>query len=387
MRLTSILRRGSVLLVAAGAIALMPAFDWQDQPHFDVARADLPAKGTIAASAPGIVEPLSEQRDLAATVTGRITNVAAEGQAVTKGQIVAEIDNADLKARLAAAEAQIEMRKAELQRLLNGAREEERRAAKAELAKAVAAENLAKLVLQRKRPLAKTGVASSDALDRARADFDSAVANTKMLTEHLAMLDRPPRPEDVAIAQANLEAAKADADAIRADIEKTRLRSPVDGVVLRRYKSVGETVAVLPPTLIATVGDISHLRVRADVDEADVAKVAVGQKAWVTADAYGDHRFYGIVSKVGESLGPKRIRTDDPAEKLDTKVLRVMIDLKDGGRLPVGLRVDVFFEPSDAKNKLANTRETVARPAPAPQPTPRRSNPTIDTPSGLPAIE
>lgn len=355
MRLASILRRGGAFLVAAGAIAMAPAFDWEGSPHFDVARADLPAKGTIAASAPGIVEPVSEQRDLGATITGRITNIAAEGQTVTKGQIVAEIDNADLKARLVAAEARIEIRKAELQRLLNGAREEERRAAKAELAKAAAAENLARLVLQRKRPLAKSGAASSASVDRARADFDSAVANRKMLVEHLAMLDRPPRSEDVAIAQANLDAARADADAIRADIEKTRLRSPVDGVVLRRYKLVGETVAVVPPTLIATVGDISRLRVRADVDEADVAKVAVGQKAWVTADAYGDHRFYGVVSKVGESLGPKRIRTNDPTEKLDTKVLQVMIDLEDGARLPVGLRVDVFFEPLSGVKKLAQT--------------------------------
>ena len=358
MRVGTFLRRGGIFFVAIGAVAMSLVFGWQGPAHTDVALADSPATGSIAVSAPGRVEPVSEERDLAATVTGRIVYVATEGQKVTAGEIVAEIDNADLRARLDAADARIRIRQSELERLHNGAREEERRAAKAAVTQADAAENLARLVLQRRRPLAKTGVASSETVDRARADFDSAVANRMLLAERLALINGPPRPEDVAIAEANLAMARADADALRAEIEKTRLRSPIAGVVLRRYKAVGETVAVLPPTLIATVGDISKLRVRADVDEADVAKAVVGQTVWVTADAYRDRRFPGVVTKVALSLGQKRIRTDEPTEKLDNKVLQVLIDLTDADRLPVGLRVDVFFMPMAAKvtKKLAETR-------------------------------
>jgi HlyD family secretion protein len=71
--------------------------------------------------------------------------------------------------------------------------------------------------------------------------------------------------------------------------------------------------------------------------------VTAGQQAWVTADAYGDRRFAGTVLRVGEVLGRKNIRTDEPGERVDTKVLETLIDLEPGTRLPVGLRVDAFI--------------------------------------------
>jgi HlyD family secretion protein len=94
---------------------------------------------------------------------------------------------------------------------------------------------------------------------------------------------------------------------------------------------------------VFTVADTRRLRVRADVDETDVARIAVGQPAWVTADAYGSRRFEGTVVRVGSVLGRKNIRTDEPAEKQDTKVLETLIELAPDARLPVGLRVDVFI--------------------------------------------
>ena len=347
MRMRSIIRA-----VVAAAIILHVGHpigpDLSRDDESGMARAALPPPDPVAASAPGKVEPYSEERDLAATAIGHLTFVAREGEKVITGQIVAEIDNADLKAQLTAAEAQISLRQSELERLMNGAREETRGEAQAAVAEAEANVRLAQATLQRRRPLADSGAVSLEALDRARADYDGAVARRWHLAEELALLNAPPRPEDVAIAKANLQIARADADALRASIDKTRLRSPVDGIVLRRYRAIGETVSIQPATLIATVGDVSRLRVRADVDEADVARVALGQKVWVTADAYSDRRFHGVVSTIGKRLGQKQIRTDEPTEKLDTKVLQVVIDLDQSAELPVGLRVDVFFEPISA---------------------------------------
>ena len=65
--------------------------------------------------------------------------------------------------------------------------------------------------------------------------------------------------------------------------------------------------------------------------------------AWVTADAYGERRFAGRVIRVGEMLGRKNVHTDDPAEKVDTKVLETLVELDEGTRLPIGLRVDAFL--------------------------------------------
>jgi len=357
MRRRSISIGTVTILIALGAVDPAARFEGSNSEP-GLARAELPPSTPIAAAAAGRIEPVSEERELAATTVGRLVFVATEGDAVSAGDIVAEIDNSDLKAQLAGAEARIKMRQSELERLKNGAREETRREAEAAVADADATVRLADVLLQRRRLLAGTGDASIETVDRARADFDGAVARRKLLAERLALLNGPPRPEDVAIAEANLDMANADAVTLRAQIEKTRLRSPIDGVVLRRYVAIGETVSVQPPTLIATVGDVSQLRIRADVDEADIARVVVGQKAWATADAYGDHRFHGVVTKVGMRLGPKEIRTDAPTERLDTRVLQVLIDLDHAVKLPVGLRVDVFLEPAShsAAEKVVQAR-------------------------------
>ena len=98
--------------------------------------------------------------------------------------------------------------------------------------------------------------------------------------------------------------------------------------------------------LIVTMADPSRLRVRVDVDETDIARLAVGQTVEITADAYGDRRFTGTVSRVATALGRKNVTTDDPTERTDTKVLETMVDLAPGTPLPLGLRVDAFIRVS-----------------------------------------
>jgi hypothetical protein len=95
--------------------------------------------------------------------------------------------------------------------------------------------------------------------------------------------------------------------------------------------------------------------VRADLDETDVARIALGQTAWITADAFGNRRFRGTVSEIGAQLGRKNFRREDPEERIDTKILEVLIDLDDA-QLPVGLPVDVIFEaPGKALGILDST--------------------------------
>ena len=89
--------------------------------------------------------------------------------------------------------------------------------------------------------------------------------------------------------------------------------------------------------------DSSVLRARAEVDETDVARVRVGQPAYVTAGAYGSRRFSGRVVRVGNLLGRKNVRTERPSERVDTKILETLIELDSGRQLPAGLRVDAFI--------------------------------------------
>jgi HlyD family secretion protein len=83
--------------------------------------------------------------------------------------------------------------------------------------------------------------------------------------------------------------------------------------------------------------------VRVDVDEADIGKIQVGQRAYVSAQAYGDRKFGGRVVRISQMLGKKNIRTEEPTERIDTKILETLIELDENSKLPPGLRVNTFI--------------------------------------------
>ena len=85
------------------------------------------------------------------------------------------------------------------------------------------------------------------------------------------------------------------------------------------------------------------MRVRVDVDESDVSKLSLGQAAYVIADAYGSRRFPGHVVQIGQQLGRKNVRTDEPTERVDMKILETLIALDNETELPVGLRVNAYI--------------------------------------------
>jgi HlyD family secretion protein len=200
--------------------------------------------------------------------------------------------------------------------------------------------------------LVASGVSSQQALEQAVSSMQVAEASNNVSRAALQLINAPPRAEDVMMAQANLALAEGNLNEQRALLNKTQLRSPIDGMVLRRYLKTGETISIQPLIPILQVGDTGKLRVRAEIDESDVGQVEIGQRAWVTAPTYAGRRFRGTVASIGQRMGRKTVRSDEPTEKNDTKVLDVLIDFEDPGvRLPIGLRVDVFLDPSDvAKN-------------------------------------
>jgi multidrug efflux pump subunit AcrA (membrane-fusion protein) len=153
-----------------------------------------------------------------------------------------------------------------------------------------------------------------------------------------------PRPEELAVAEAEIELALARLEEAEVDLESTFIRAPIDGIVLRILMRPGETIAAdHNDRPIVSVADASRIMVRAEVDETDVARVRVGQRAHVTAAAYGDATFPGLVVRVGHVMGPKLTAGADPTEKVDTEILETLIALEpqDTSELVLGLRVDV----------------------------------------------
>ena len=292
--------------------------------------------------APGRVEAVSEEIEIGVEVPGRIVALhVQEGDAVRAGQVLAELENADYRAQVAFAEARVAEVRAVLARTRNGSRAEELREAAAAVDQAEAVAEQARREAARRDVLAADGVIAREERDRATRDVAVADARLRALRERQALVEAGPRAEDHRQAEAALAAAVASLAEARARLAKTAIVSPIDGTVLRRRLRVGESVTPeVPGTSLYTVADLSRLRVRLDVDEHDVGAVALGQRAHVTATAYGDRRFEGRVIRVGRILGRKNIRTDEPRERVDMKILEVLVELDQGASLPIGLRVD-----------------------------------------------
>ena len=253
------------------------------------------------------------------------------------------IENADYRARVASAQAMLRLREADARRIHNGAREQEWRDAAAALREAEAVLANVTADVQRRRDLFKEAVVSRAELDKAEEQFGVARAKVDSARERLSLVEAGAREEERARADADVALARASLDEARATLEKTVVRAPIDGVVFRRHRRAGESVSTQFDSPIVTLADRSRVRVRVDVDETDVAKLGDGQPAYVTAAAFGDRRFAGRVVRVGRMLGKKNVRTDEPAERVDTKVLETLVELDDGRELPLGLRVQAFI--------------------------------------------
>ena len=241
---------------------------------------------------------MNEEREVAAEATGILKEMHVdENDEVAAGEIIAVVNNAEQAARLESARAELALRQAELDRTINGARPEQRREARAALSEAQAALDFSRREYDRRLPLVKSGVSPKAALDKAVSDLNVAKARAQEAAEKLAAIEAGSRKEDLAAAKAQVSLARANVTLASAFSEKTRW-DPISGIVLRRMRLPGKSVSATPPTPIAIVGNVNGLQVRAEVDETDAARVKVGQRVEVLADAFPGKKFGGTVYRV-----------------------------------------------------------------------------------------
>jgi HlyD family secretion protein len=221
-------------------------------------RADL----TIRVLATGKIQP-TNQVDVSSEMSGVIRRVHVDDNSIVrKGDVLAELDAVKLEAMLARAHAAL-------------------LAARARVLTAEATIAETRIALDRARTLRKKGISSGQELDAAKAAFDRANA------AHAA-------------ATADVKVAEADVALQEADLDKTRILSPIDGVVLRRSAEPGQTVAssLQAPVLFTLAEDLARMQVEADVDEADIGVVSAGQKASFSVDAYPGRNFPAEIATV-----------------------------------------------------------------------------------------
>jgi HlyD family secretion protein len=289
-----------------------------------------------------VIEPADREVRIAAAVPGRVREVLVqEGARVHRGDALIELDAEPERAALAAAEADVAVSRAELTRTQRGNRREDQDASIAEADAARARAELSSSQLARTEALSRSGNATQDELDRARRQAEIDRASLRQLDARRRAVVSGSRREDVSLAVARLRAAEARREQARATLERLTVRAPMDAEVLQLKVRAGEYASPSGDPLMV-LGDTRTLRARIDVDEREFAGITVGADGYVLADAFGARRFSGRVVDVARRFGRRNLRTDDPAERVDTKVLEVVLALNEREPLLPGQRVVGF---------------------------------------------
>jgi len=290
-------------LVIVGAIATFVLT--QNQQKQNISDLTVPVKSeslNLRIRASGIAQPI-QTVNLSPKVAGQLARLFVEqGDRITKGQIIAKMDDRSIQTQVAQAAANLANTQANLDRLNAGNREEDIASARARIESAKARANLSRTRFARNQDLANQGAITRDRLDELFADQRATTANLAELQRQLELLQNGSRPEDIAQAQAQVQEAKARLDAAKVQFDDTIIRSPFDGIVTQKFSNVG---AFVTPTTSATavgsgsstsiVAAASGLEILAKVPEVDIAQIKIGQKVEIVADAYPDQTFTGEV--------------------------------------------------------------------------------------------
>jgi HlyD family secretion protein len=317
------MRRRYIAEIAVGLIVLVLSYMFfQDgsAPRFITAPVE---RGTISTfvKATGSVDAVITV-DVSSQLSGRISEVLVNyNDDVKAGQPIARVDPEIFAARVNEARAVLkvaiataEQQKSAFRRAkaaLESARTS-RKISEAQLTAAHARQQEIERDVQRNTILARTASVSDRELTQSRAQRDAGAANLRANEEDVTLKAQAIEIADaeVSMAEANVQNAEAVVEQRQAaleqaelDLERTVIRAPIDGVIIKRDVNPGQTVAVTleAKTLFKIAQDLREMEVRGRIDEADVGRLQVGQTTRFTVDAYPDRVFSGRVLQIRKS--------------------------------------------------------------------------------------
>ena len=359
------------LMVSVVILAVMGVIAWRG---FQLSRSQAEQAEEIAlpeittVTALGRLEPEGEIIQLTAPTSiqeSRIQELLVnEGDRLEQGQIIAVLDNRDLmQAALQKAEQEVQIARAHLAQVQAGAQTGDLQAQRAEIARLEAdqAGNIstqratiarleaevqnARVEARRYESLYQQGAVSESERDAKQLTYTTAQrqlqeaqaslnriesAGQEQITQARARLDSlaEVRPVDVTAAEAEVQAAIAAVAEARANLDKTYVRAPVDGQIIKIHTRSGETI---DSDGIATLGQTAQMFVVADVYQDDITKVKPGQPVSVTTPVL-DPELQGTVERIGLQVEAQEVVNEDPAANIDAKVVEVHIRLNETSR-------------------------------------------------------
>lgn len=296
---------GIILFLVAGYYIITSLLGNSVQVKLTTAVLQKPGQTTASLNASGYIVA-QRKAAIASKGTGRLIFLGVvEGDQVKKNQVIARLEDNDIRAQLEQAKANLKLQEADLVNALN--------------------------TFNRTKDLFAKGLSSQQELDQTEANYNRILAS--------------------------IEVAKAGVQAAEVALENTLIRAPFDGTVLTKNAEVGEIVApfggsTTSKTAVVTIADMNSLLVEADVSESNIEKIIEGQDCEIMLDAYPEKSYQGYVFKI--------VPTADRSKA--TVMVKVGFKNYDSRVLPeMSAKVSFFTEPIDTS--ISNQKPMLVIPA------------------------
>jgi HlyD family secretion protein len=296
------------------------------------------------AVAPGVVEPRSGEIKISSPVIGRVSEIIVKvNDKVLADEPLLRLDDEDAQARVASAQAQVAMRERARNEKSAG-KAANRRDAEDAVADAEGALEGARNAFDKAVRAKRSGASSDAAVASARAAWTNADDNLGRQRAQLRRIETQsgtPLPTQV---EGQLNVARNELRLAIAELEKLTIRAPIASTVLQVNVKAGELATPTSPKPLVILGDLSQLRVRAELDEHNIGKIKLGDPVTVRADAFRGQTFGGKVTTIAPLVQPARLNSPGSRNVTDFSVTEVVVDLVNPGPLTPGMNVDVYFE-------------------------------------------
>ncbi len=286
----------------------------------------------------GIVE--AREVIVSSEVAGKIIKINFdEGSRVDSGFVLCQVDTELTYQRYLEAKSQAEALFSQYQLLLKGARAEEIEAMEEIVNRARVNFENAQKQFERIKNLYEDGVATQEQFDNAKTFFESSKAQYEEARRRLEVLKKGAREEEIKSAFANYNRTLAQMRAIKIQLEKSKITSPISGFVVEKFVELGEFVS--PGTPVAKIADLDEIYIRIYIQEKELGLVKLNDTVNVKIDSYPDKVFKGAIVFISPKaeFTPKNVQTKDERAKL-VYAVKVKVKNEDGVFKP-GMPADV----------------------------------------------
>ncbi|MEA2938890.1 MAG: HlyD family secretion protein [Alphaproteobacteria bacterium] len=301
------------------------------------------------AVAPGRDEPWSGEVKISAGMIGRISEVMVKvNDKVFEGELLVRLDDDEARSRLATAEAQVALRKRARNDQSASARASDRRKAEDAAFDAARAVVEARAALDRAAAARRADNKPDGDLEAPRTALTRALDRLRQDKAELRRIEGDSGTPLPSQTEGQLNIARTELLAGEAAVEKSAIRASIASTVLQVNAKAGELASPNATQPLVLLGDLSALRVRAELDERDFGEIKIGQVVLVRAAAVRGREFAGKVSSIAPIVDAGRINARGQRNLNDVNVVEVLVDLSEPAPLAVGMKVDVYFRQDSA---------------------------------------